>query len=90
MEKRKPTGRRRTRVEPPTLDEAIAAAQGITFDPAQQVQLAAELMGVPETEVHPLIERAAKPARPIIKQPSHSRPVFVVERKTRRTVARRG
>ena len=41
----------RTRYEPPTIEEAIFAAQGITSNIEHQVKIAAELMGPPESEV---------------------------------------
>ncbi len=41
----------RVRREPPTIDEAIYAAQGLAFDVDSQVEIAAGLMGVPEEEV---------------------------------------
>jgi hypothetical protein len=40
-------GPRRVRRDPPTLDEAIFAAQGLTDDPQAQVEIAASLMDVP-------------------------------------------
>src|ERR1700736_5973832 len=40
-------GPRRVRRDPPTLDEAIFAAQGLTDDPQAQVEIAASLLGVP-------------------------------------------
>ena len=39
-------GLRRVRHDPPTINEAIFAAQGLTDDREQQVQIAADLMGV--------------------------------------------
>lgn len=44
-------GTRRVRENPPTLEEAIAAAQGLTDDVAQQAEVAAELMGVDVADV---------------------------------------
>jgi len=41
----------RVRYEPPTLDEAIFAAQGMSDNPATQVEMVAELMGLPQEEV---------------------------------------
>jgi hypothetical protein len=41
----------RVRYEPPTLDEAIFAAQGMSDNPAAQVEMVASLMGLPEEEV---------------------------------------
>jgi hypothetical protein len=40
-------GTRRVRRDPPTLDEAIFAAIGITDDEEQQADIAASLMGMP-------------------------------------------
>jgi hypothetical protein len=40
-------GTRRVRRDPPTLDEAIFAAIGITDDQQAQAEIAAALMGVP-------------------------------------------
>jgi len=40
-------GPRRVRRDPPTLDEAIFAAIGITDDHEQQAEIAAALMGMP-------------------------------------------
>jgi hypothetical protein len=40
-------GTRRVRRDPPTLDEAIFAAIGITDDEKQQADIAASLMGMP-------------------------------------------
>jgi len=40
-------GTRRVRRDPPTLDEAIFAAVGITDDEEQQADIAASLMGMP-------------------------------------------
>lgn len=44
-------GPRRVRHDPPTLSEAIAAAQGLTDDVAAQLTIAADLMGVNEADV---------------------------------------
>jgi len=44
-------GPRRVRRDPPTLDEAIFAAQGLSDDPHAQVEIAASLMGVPPESV---------------------------------------
>ena len=42
---------RRTRYDPPGLDEAIAAAQGLTERLESQIEIAAQLSGEPEDEV---------------------------------------
>jgi hypothetical protein len=50
--------RRRTRVDPPELGEAITAAQSITSRIDGQVEIAAKLMGMPEDEVKQAVLRA--------------------------------
>ena len=44
-------GLRKVRRAPPTLDEAIFAAQGLTGDLQQQVEIAASLMDLPPDQV---------------------------------------
>jgi len=48
----------RVRHDPPTLEEAVVAAQGLSDDIEQQVEIASGLMGVPQEEVRPVIARA--------------------------------
>jgi hypothetical protein len=89
--KKSPESRQRrvTRVEPPVLEEAIAAAQGLTDDIDSQVEIAAQLMGMPENEVRPVVLKTpAQPRRPerlaerMIMPERHDGPkVVVVERK---------
>ena len=43
--------RRRTRYDPPGLDEAIAAAQGLTDRIESQIAIAAQLVGLSEDEI---------------------------------------
>jgi hypothetical protein len=43
--------RRRTRYDPPGLDEAIAAAQGLTDQIESQIAIAAQLIGLSEDEI---------------------------------------
>jgi hypothetical protein len=43
--------RRRTRYDPPGLDEAIAAAQGLTNRIESQITIAAQLIGLLDDEV---------------------------------------
>lgn len=77
----------RTRYEPPTLDEAIFAAQGITADIEAQVTFAAELTGRPEEEVRQAALRARQPAaRTTSVQVVGARRPVIVERMGRRTV----
>lgn len=54
-------GSRRVRYDPPTLDEAIAAAQGLTDQPQQQAEIAAALMDVPVETVRAEISKKAHP-----------------------------
>ena len=55
--------RRRTRHEPPGLDEAIAAAQSLTDQVESQVEIATQLIGLPEEQVRPAVVQAAARAR---------------------------
>jgi hypothetical protein len=43
-------GRRRVRRDPPTLEEAALAAQGLTTDPDEQIEIVASLMEVAAEE----------------------------------------
>ncbi len=52
-------GPRRVRHDPPTLDEAIFAARGLTDDLEQQVEIAAGLMDLPVDQVRTALENAA-------------------------------
>ena len=85
-------GLRRVRVEPPTLEEAIFAAQGITDDPQHQAEFASDLTGLPVEGVLATIQKEArKPARTgrVVAVPSSgSQRAVVVERKPSRAVRR--
>jgi hypothetical protein len=54
-------GSRRVRRDPPTLDEAIFAAIGITDDQEAQAEIAASLMGLPIEEVQAQVKKASRP-----------------------------
>ncbi|WP_196240213.1 hypothetical protein [Alsobacter soli] len=60
----------RVRHEPPTLEEAVFAAQGLTDDVDQQTDIVAGLMELPPDEVRPqvakLVAEAAKQAKPTL------------------------
>jgi len=75
----------RVRREPPTIQEAIAAAQDLSDDREQQIEIAAGFMGVPADEVRPLMPLRVKPATSII---AGNRAV-VVERRVARPSLRR-
>jgi hypothetical protein len=54
-------GTRRVRRDPPTLEEAIFAAVGITDDQEAQAEIAAALMGLPVEDVQAVVKKAARP-----------------------------
>jgi len=82
------------RFEPPTLDEAIFAAQGLADDVRGQTEIAAMLMGLPEDEVIAAVLKAVRPAArtpgrlSTSPRSSSGRQVVVVERRGPRTIAR--
>jgi hypothetical protein len=53
-------GTRRVRRDPPTLDEAIFAAIGITDDQEAQAEIAASLMGLPIEQVQAEVKKASR------------------------------
>ncbi len=53
-------GTRRVRRDPPTLDEAIFAAVGITDDQNEQAEIAASLMGLPIESVIAEVKKVAR------------------------------
>ena len=78
----------RPRHEPPSVEEAVIAAQGLGETIDEQSEIAALLMGLPEAEVRPFVAKLAsspRPAEPRTVQPASParRPVVVVERKAR-------
>ena len=60
----------RVRHLPPTLEEAVFAAQGLTDDAAQQAEIAAELMGVTAEEAIELVRKAASSSARRAAQPA--------------------
>jgi len=85
-------GPRRVRHDPPTLEEAIFAARGLTDDTEQQVEIAAGLMQVPADQVRAALKKAPaarKQATVAFTSRGGAERSVVVERKTpRRTVSR--
>lgn len=79
----------RTRYEPPTLEEAIFAAQGLTSDIEHQIKIASELTGRPEDDVRQIASRMRPSPRPsdAASFPT-SRPPVVVEKRSLRAFAR--
>lgn len=53
-------GTRRVRHDPPTLEEAIFAAIGITEDVEAQAEIASSLMGLPYEEVLAEVKKTAR------------------------------
>ena len=53
-------GSRRVRRDPPTLEEAIFAAAGITDDQNEQAEIAASLMGMPIEAVTAEVKKAGR------------------------------
>lgn len=83
-------GARRVRVELPTLEDALFAAEGLTPDTRQQIHIAAALMQVPEDQARAEAERLFKErsGRQQIVRGRHSRGTVVVERKAPRRLQR--
>ena len=77
------------RLDLPTLDEALNAAEGIASDAQQQIQIAAGLLGVPVREVQAMaqciIDKRARSSLTI--QVGNARAPVVVERIVRRRSA---
>ena len=84
-------GPRRVRQEAPTLEEAIAAAQGLSEELDQQAEIAAALMGLPYDEVHAVLLKTAAPRKDlktsvVFTGPASAPRTIVVERKPSRRV----
>jgi hypothetical protein len=84
-------GPRRVRRDPPTLDEAIFAAMGITDDQQQQAEIAAALMGLPfetvQAEVRKIARSSARTSTHVITGEQGAQRAVVVERKVVRRFA---
>jgi hypothetical protein len=52
-------GARRVRKDPPTIEEALIAAESLTDDLGQKIEIAAALMGLPTPEVKALAAKQA-------------------------------
>jgi hypothetical protein len=81
-------GTRRVKRDPPTLEEAIFAAMGITEDLDQQAEIAASLMGMPletvQTEVKKASRGALRTTRVIAGEQGAQRSIVVERRVTRK------
>lgn len=56
-------GTRRVRHDPPTLDEAIAAARGLTDNVDEQVEIAAALIGMSREDVRAALVKSKPPRK---------------------------
>ena len=78
-------GPRRVRRDPPTLEEAIFAATGITDDQEAQAEIAAALMGMPieivTAEVKKLARTSARSTTRVIAGEQGAQRSVVVERR---------
>ncbi|VFU10568.1 conserved protein of unknown function [Methylocella tundrae] len=81
-------GTRRVRHDPPTLKEAILAAQGLTDQLLEQVEIAAALMDMPVAEVRAELLKSAPPrkAEQIVTSSGRTPRTVVVERKPSRRI----
>jgi hypothetical protein len=84
-------GSRRVRVELPTIEDALFAAEGLTPDTLQQIHIAAALMQVPEDQARAEAERIFKErgsrpqvVREFVRGRRSSAPVVVERRSPRR------
>lgn len=82
-------GLRRVRRDPPTLEEAIVAAQGLSDQLNEQIEIAAGFMDLPVEAVRAEILKSTSPRRAARVLTTKSREgagrTVIVERKTRRT-----
>ena len=81
-------GARRVRKEPPTLDEALIAAEAIASDAESRAEIAAQLMGVPVDEVRAALTRQQAQSRGRATLVNGRSRAVVVEYKRPRTISR--
>ena len=82
----------RVRHEPPTLDEAIFAAQGLSDNVREQIEIAATLIGLPEDQVRQRVLEQGATTRPanrmvVTSNRAGAQRSVIVERKTPRRIA---
>lgn len=80
--------RRRTRHDPPDVEDAVTAAQGLTDQIEFQVEIAAQLIGLPADEIRPAVLKAAAQPRSLgaaspSSGPTASRTVVIERRNPR-------
>jgi hypothetical protein len=81
-------GARRVRKDPPTIEEALIAAEALADDPAQRAEIAASLMGVSVDDVKALAMKQAAQSRGRATLVNGRNRAVVVEYKRPRTFAR--
>ena len=81
-------GPRRVRKEPPTIDEALIAADAIASDPAQKIEIAASLIGAPLEDVKAYAARQSAQTRGRSTLVTGRTRAVVVEYKRPRTMSR--
>jgi hypothetical protein len=79
-------GARRVRKDPPTIEEALIAAEALTADPGHRVEIAASLMGVSIEEVKALAAKQAALSRGRSTLVAGRNRAVVVEYKRPRTI----
>jgi hypothetical protein len=80
-------GLRRVRRDPPTVDDAVLAAQGLTEDLEGQIEIVAALMSVPPDEARRAVLKMRRPdSRLTISGRGGLARAVVVERKSSRRV----
>jgi len=79
-------GPRRVRREPPTIEEALLAAEALSDDPDQRVEIAASLIGAPIEEVKTFATKLQSSLRGRNKLVSGRTRAVVVEYKRPRTI----
>jgi hypothetical protein len=79
-------GARRVRKDPPTIEEALIAAESFTEDLAQRIEIAAALIGVSPDEVKALAAKQASLSRGRSTLVAGRNRAVVVEYKRPRTI----
>ena len=79
-------GARRVRKDPPTIEEALIAAESLTDDLAQRIEIAAALMGASPDEVRALASKQASLSRGRSTLVNGRNRAVVVEYKRPRTI----
>jgi hypothetical protein len=78
-------GLRRVRRDPPTVDDAVLAAQGLTDDVEGQIEIVAALMSITAQEARPAVLKTRRPeSRLTISGRGGLARAVVVERKSPR------